>query len=159
MLHLSLYLYVYIFMHTYNTALFLLGLSKGYDDFQSRYNAIYSLLTFTNALSLFLISFGLLVYGLHLKDILRAHLNSPWDLQSNEKNSINLNILIKINMVLSVCTVCYTLRVALLCIILGDTIQGTDVSDVFPSLVWFTISNWIPLLIPVSMNIHVYEFL
>lgn len=107
----------------------------------------YLLVIFINGISLLSVSMNLLIYGrtLRQKLLIKSFTNKFWTQRK-------LRMLIRINLILGICSICFFVRVA--CITL-DTIdrlspESSLVSN-FPSVVWYLFSSWIPTIIPVSL--------
>lgn len=128
--------------------------SDGYDDFMDTYPVISIVFLVIHSTTFLFLTCGMLVYGVKLQRNLNA--NTMW-LQS--ENSEKLIILVKINTLLFVCTLCYALRVGSLSVLFIDMVFGDKKTDEFPVLAWYIISQWVPTLIPVSMGCTIYSIL
>lgn len=123
--------------------------SSGYDDFNDNYKSLTISFVFIQSMSFFLLALGMLMYGVKLQCNLRD--NTMW-LQSEP--SKKLMILVKINTLLLVCTLCYALRVATMATYFMDIINDTSRVDNSSTIVWFTLSQWVPMLLPVGLFLH-----
>lgn len=131
---------------------FATAISDGYNDFQDDYRIIYDIFTCTNAFSLLFISMGLLLYGVHLKKMLIR--NSIAFGENAPKHVKEMIVLSRINIVLLICIVCHSMRAACLTLIVIDSVTDSSTNEIIPSIFWFTISNWVPLLLPVSYEMY-----
>ena len=131
---------------------FLLDVS-GYDDFNDNYKSLTISFVFIQSMSFFLLALGMLMYGVKLQCNLRD--NTMW-LQSEP--SKKLMILVKINTLLLVCTLCYALRVATMATYFMDIINDTSRVDNSSTIVWFTLSQWVPMLLPVIIAMLYFSY-
>lgn len=99
-----------------------------------------------HSFSLLLFSCGLLTYGLQLKRKLVQ--DDLWDRASNEKNAKKVSLILRINAVLVVCCLCYTIRALLLVLLIIENITFYRLIRM-SNLSWFLFSSWIPIFGPV----------
>jgi mannose/fructose/N-acetylgalactosamine-specific phosphotransferase system component IIC len=111
------------------------------------------------AASLFALTCGLLLYGLRLKKklsisaiVVRSNFLTESEMQAQ------MAALHKINSVLLICSVCYFVRVFLLtmlAIYIYDSSRDVNsFLDIIPLIVWFLLSSWVPVVLPVSHPLH-----
>lgn len=126
---------------------FNLVISPTFDDFQEKYWYINLLVILMHSVCLMLLAFSMLWYGINLQlKLARSTVKS-----ASGKNS-KLAIILRINGMLTVCNVCFFLRIIALSILCNDVIMGTTFTDDHILVIgWFLMSNWIPTLIPVNI--------
>ena len=103
-----------------------------------------------HSLSLLAFSAWMLSYGLRLQWRLTTY--PQWEPMEVTRR---VEILFKINIVLVLCVVCYTLRVIALAFLLVDILSGTDFTAVASVLGWFVVSGFVPTLIPGAVLLYV----
>jgi hypothetical protein len=95
----------------------------------------------------------LIVLGQQLKHRLQSSSPNRSERVRNEIHLKTLVILRRTNIVLTICAVCYGIRTLFLLILtleslVGETASGQRVLGM-PSILWFTLTSWVPTLFPV----------
>ena len=125
---------------------FFLGIIGNYDEYLSKSKA-YETIVVVNGLSLLILCVGMLIYGFILKIRLDLSLNDLLLRGSHlilENNTKRIYLLRRILIILGICTTCFLLRVICLGLVLYDVIGHHHLTDTVPSVVWYTLSQWIP---------------
>lgn len=120
-------------------------MSHSFWSYQDDYWYINLSTTLMHSLCLMLLSVSMLFYGIKLQlQLARSTVKSA------PGKTTKLSIILRINGMLTVCTVCFFLRVIVLGILCSDIILDTTYTDnKISTIAWYTMSNWIPTLIPV----------
>lgn len=119
--------------------------SKSFSEFQDHYSVVNLLLTLTHSLCLLILSCSMLFYGIRLQQKLG---NSS--LKAIPGKTRKIAILLRINIVLLICCVCFFLRVIALAMLCRDIVLNSTFTDDKILLIgWFIISNWLPTTFPV----------
>jgi uncharacterized iron-regulated membrane protein len=129
--------------------LFHLGVRGSYAEYMANDYGSYFLMIVVNSFTLLLLSSGLYIYGLKLKNKLVN--NNMWTPQEKKKK---LNILVRINSVMAVCCLCFLLRVICLIGVFSDAIRHETLTDTLTNTEWFVVSNFIPTIGPVSTHLQ-----
>ena len=87
----------------------------------------------------------MLYYGVQIHFRLAAPMNN--DL--GQDRAIRLGALSRVNRVMFVLVLAYTLRLFTLCVIAYDFVNRTTIHQSFSIIGWFVAANWIPFLVPV----------
>jgi hypothetical protein len=120
----------------------------------------YEVIVITNSVSLLLLCITMISYGYVVKNKLDVSLRDIFLLQDDQtliENSKKLALLRRILSLLSICAMCFLIRVVCLCGVLYDvSTTGTDITDQIPLVVWFILSSWVPTIIPVSMFLFIF---
>jgi hypothetical protein len=106
----------------------------------------YLLVIFVNGISLLILSGSLLIYG----RILRKKLQVPSRFPNRSRRERKMNILMRINLILGICSLCFFIRVLCVVIFAADFTFSTELVARIPSVVWFLLSSCIPTIVPVS---------
>jgi hypothetical protein len=121
-------------------------ISPSFPKYEDNYRYINLSLTLMHSLCLMLLSISMLFYGVKLQFKLA---NST--VKSAPGKATKLSIILRINGMLTVCNVCFFLRVVVLGILCSDIITNSTYADKrITDVGWYVMSNWIPTLIPVS---------
>lgn len=108
-----------------------------------------------HSVCLMLLAFSMLWYGINLQ----LKLASSTVKSATGKNT-KLAIILRINGMLSICNVCFFLRIIALGLLCYDVLMdATYTDDNLLGIGWYLMSNWIPTLIPVSYysNINLFN--
>ena len=119
--------------------------SSGFGEFQDHYSVVNLLLVLTHSLCLMILSLSMLWYGIRLQQKLGSS-----SLKAIPGKTRKIAILLRINIVLLVCCVCFLVRIIALAMLVQDIIRDKNFTDnKIVLLGWFMISNWIPTCLPV----------
>lgn len=126
--------------------MFFIGLSHSFWTYQDDYWYINLTTTLMHSICLMLLSVSMLFYGIQLQLKLARS-----TVKSAPGKTTKSSIILRINGMLTICTVCFFLRVIVLGILCSDIILQTTYTDKqITSIAWYMMSNWIPTLIPVK---------
>lgn len=131
----------------FNHAHVILGISHNFEEYERKFFEVNITLYLLYAAALLLVTVVLLAYG----TLLRIKL-SPSSMLS-EDCKISMSLIRRINLVLLICLSCFSLRILLVTIVAFETISDSRLRGdrlIFSNFTWFSLSAWIPFLIPVS---------
>jgi hypothetical protein len=121
-----------------------IGVSRGYYQFTDTVGFIFLLLT--HSLSLLFFALYLLTYG----QLIKSKITQPFTSSVDSSNVTRiLQILQRINSIMTICSLCYSFRIAVMSIKLYALFF--DRENVIPTLtppVWFLITDILPTLLP-----------
>jgi hypothetical protein len=122
-----------------------LGRIGNYKDYLAHSKA-YETIVIVNALSLFILCIGMLIYGTILKIRLDLSLHDILLRGSHAvvENTKKIHLLRRILSILGICFTCFLLRVICLSVLLYDVTTSRHLTDQIPLSLWYTLSQWIP---------------
>lgn len=119
--------------------------SKDFKHFYHHFEVVNFLLILTFCITNIFFTLGMLRYGISLqKRVKRSPITCLADQQRREQ------IIRRINVVLIVCATCFSLRLIALGALSYSLLNDTDPLSGIGLVGWFTVSYWIPFILPVT---------
>ncbi len=109
----------------------------------------YVIVVIGHASTLLIFSVILLLYGRHMKYLIYQTRNHPT--MSSDIFSKKLSLLFRLNIVVTICLICYFLKGVLLGIAAYENMYDVRVYH-GPIFVWFVLNSWIPTVGPVIID-------